>query len=541
MKRYIYILSSIAIVVGLPLAFKRNNLTLSNKTDDTLVVITPHNESIRIEMDLGFREWYFKKTGRTVSIDWRVPGSTGDIIRYINAMYLNAFRVYWTNTLNKKWTPEVQEGFVSKHPESTIGREAREQFLKSNVGCGVDIFFGGGVIEYKKEAEMGNLVPSGVVAAHPETFSEDCIPLNLAGDILWEPAGRWIGTSLYSFGIMYNTDRVRDLELVRDPIQWNDLTSPKLFRQIAMVDPMQSSIVIKCLEMMLQQQMKFVRSEILSTTHANELSEEQLHRVLNEGWMRGLKMIQKIMANSRYFTDNSVTTVWDVSMGNCAVGIVVDFYGRHQREVNASRGATNRLRFVLPKGGSCISPDPIAMFRGAQNPEIAKAFIEYVVSEEGQDRIGFKIGVPGGPQYYALHRTPVRKDFYVESKKQYVLSPEMNPFLEDDDFAYQHHWTAPAFGAIRMLSKVLFMDPFTELSKAWKAIIEAQNEGRSEQAQKALEVFESLDEISYDWVFEILMPKLKSKNPLVKINLETELTQNYRQKYLEAYRIATGQ
>ena len=187
MKRYIYILSSIAIVVGLPLAFKRNNLTLSNKTDDTLVVITPHNESIRIEMDLGFREWYFKKTGRTVSIDWRVPGSTGDIIRYINAMYLNAFRVYWTNTLNKKWTPEVQEGFVSKHPESTIGREAREQFLKSNVGCGVDIFFGGGVIEYKKEAEMGNLVPSGVVAAHPETFSEDCIPLNLAGDILWEP------------------------------------------------------------------------------------------------------------------------------------------------------------------------------------------------------------------------------------------------------------------------------------------------------------------------------------------------------------------
>ena len=76
MKKYIYILGSIAIVIGLPLAFKRNNLSFSTRTDDTLVVITPHNEAIRIEMDLGFREWYFNKTGRTVSIDWRVPGST---------------------------------------------------------------------------------------------------------------------------------------------------------------------------------------------------------------------------------------------------------------------------------------------------------------------------------------------------------------------------------------------------------------------------------------------------------------------------------
>ncbi len=540
MKKYIYILGAIAIVIGLPLAFKRNNLSFSTRTDDTLVVITPHNEAIRIEMDLGFREWYFNKTGRTVSIDWRVPGSTGDIIRYINAMYVNAFRVYWTKVLKRKWTQEIQESFVNKAPQTDSDREAREIFLASNVGCGIDVFFGGGVIEHKKEAEMGQLVNSGVVQENPEIFSDACIPLHLGGDILWDPKGTWIGTSLSSFGIMYNTDRVSDLQLEHDPVQWNDLTSPKLYRQIAMVDPMQSSIVIKCLEMMLQQQMKLIRSEILSTSQENDLTQEQLHYVLNEGWMRGLKMIQKIMANSRYFTDNSVTTVWDVSMGNCAVGIVVDFYGRHQRAVNEARGGSDRLRFVLPKGGSCISPDPIGVFRGAPNPGLAKAFIEYVISEKGQDRIGFKTGVPGGPQYYALHRTPLRKDFYVESKKSYVSSPDMNPFEDVDGFPYQPQWTAPAFGAIRMLSKVLFMDPFTELSKAWKAIIDAQNAGYDARAKKALAVLESLDNITYDWVFETLTPMLKSKNPLVKINLETKLTQEFRQKYLEAYRIALG-
>ena len=83
------------------------------------------------------------------------------------------------------------------------------------------------------------------------------------------------------------------------------------------------------------------------------------------------------------------------------------------------------------------------------------------------------------------------------------------------------------------------MDPFTELAKAWKAIIDAQEEGLHEQAQQALEVFENFDTITYDWMMKDLSNMLKSKNPLAKIRLETELTQKFRNQYLEAYRIAS--
>ena len=540
MKKYIYILSAIAIVVGLPIVFKRSNLTIPTKADDSLIIITPHNESIRLEMDLGFREWYLKKTGRTVLIDWRVPGSTGDIVRYINSMYVNSFRLYWENVLHQKWSANVQENFINPHPKGDFACKVRDAFLHSNVGCGMDLFFGGGVIEYKREAEMGHIVSSGTIENHPEIFCEDCVPPTLSGDILWDPKGTWIGTSFSSFGIMYNTDRIHDLAIEKPILQWTDLTNPKLYRQIAMVDPVQSSVVIKCLEMILQQQMKFVRSDILKHTGRETLSADELHETLNKGWLNGLKVIQKIMANARYFTDNSVTTVWDVCMGNCSVGIVVDFYGRHQRELTKSRGGSDRLRFVLPKGGSCISPDPIGMFRGAPHPDVARAFIEYTLSQEGQDRIGFKVGTPNGPQYYPLHRTPVRKDFYLPEKKPYMSSPDMNPFLEEDEFPYQASWTAPMFGAIRLLSKVLFMDPFTELSKAWRAIIKAQKAGRTQQAEKAEQLLSDLDEISYDWCVNTLNPIIKSKNPLLRINLETQLTQKYRQKYLQAYKIAKG-
>lgn len=537
MKKYIYILSAIALVIVLPIAFKRPNLTLPSSTDDTVVIITPHPESIRMEMDLGFREWYFKKTGRTVKIDWRIPGSTGEVIRYIDSIYVNAFRLYWENTLHEIWDQEVQKNFVNPNPKGERAKKIREAFLNSNVSCGIDLLFGGGVVEHKKEADMGQLVPSNLIQRHPEWFCDNCIPSRLSGDNLYDPKGVWYGTSLSSFGIIYNTDRVSDLKLSREPSQWIDLTSPKLYRQIAMVDPVQSSIVIKCLEMMIQQQMKFVRSDILTKTKQTDLTQDQLHDVLNKGWINGLKMIQKIMANSRYFTDNSVTTVWDVAMGNCSVGIVVDFYGRHQREDTRARGGSDRFHIILPQGGTSLSPDPISMFRGAKHKDVAQAFIEYVLSKEGQEHIGFKTGTPNGPQYYALHRTPLRKDFYKEENKKFMSTPDMNPFLEEDEFPYQYNWTGPAFSAIRMLSKVLFMDPFTELSKAWKAIIDAKADGRIDQAENALAVMEDLDEITYDWVFSTLVPH--SKNPLQKINLETELTKKFRQKYIKAYQIAS--
>mgnify|MGYP004668376907 CR=1 FL=1 len=132
-----------------------------------------------------------------------------------------------------------------------------------------------------------------------------------------------------------------------------------------------------------------------------------------------------------------------------------------------------------------------------------------------------------------------RIEKYREENKKFMSSPEMNPFLENDEFPYQTQWTTPAFAAIRMLSKVLFMDPFTELSKAWKAIIQANKEGRYAQAKNALDVLENLDTITYDWVLTTLNPILKSKNPLLKINLETELTQKIRKQYLNAYQIAS--
>ena len=48
--------------------------------------------------------------------------------------------------------------------------------------------------------------------------------------------------------------------------------------------------------------------------------------------------------------------------------LVVDFYGRHQREDTRARSGSDRFHIVLPKGGTTLSPDPISMFRVTELP-----------------------------------------------------------------------------------------------------------------------------------------------------------------------------
>ena len=129
------ILFALAVTVALPFLF-RPKRTAATNADETLVVITPHNEALRYEFGRGFAEWYAAKTARTVNVDWRVIGGTSEINRFLEGEYDAAFRLYWTHTLGRAWSAEIQAGYKKqKLPKdaSVEVKDAREAFLKSNV------------------------------------------------------------------------------------------------------------------------------------------------------------------------------------------------------------------------------------------------------------------------------------------------------------------------------------------------------------------------------------------------------------------------
>ena len=44
--------------------------------EDTLIILTPHAESIKHEFERGFQRYYREKYNRDIVIDWRSPGGT---------------------------------------------------------------------------------------------------------------------------------------------------------------------------------------------------------------------------------------------------------------------------------------------------------------------------------------------------------------------------------------------------------------------------------------------------------------------------------
>jgi iron(III) transport system substrate-binding protein len=153
--------------------------------------------------------------------------------------------------------------------------------------------------------------------------------------------------------------------------------------------------------------------------------------VCEQGWIEGLKLIQRISANSRYFSDTSTKIVLDVMRGDAAAwACALIFMVAPPRRRCGRRMVSSRVGFIMPVGGTSISVDPIAMLRGAPDPELATAFMEYVLSEEGQGLWGYRVGVTGGPEKTALRRLPARRDFYTADKTALMSDGAEMPYLK---------------------------------------------------------------------------------------------------------------
>lgn len=537
MKRFL-ILLALAATLAVPFVL-RPKKTVTTHADETLVIITPHNEAIRHEFARGFQEWYQQRTGRTVFIDWRVIGGTSEIARFLEGEYTASFRAYWTGTLGKPWSTEVQAGFQSNRlgkDAPAVAREARQAFLASDVGCGIDVFFGGGTYDFVKQTQAGRFVDSGLLKKHPEWFTDDVIPRTYAGEEYWDKDGLWLGTVLSSYGMIFNRDSLRRLGFDSPPTQWTDAEDPRFLGEVALADPTKSGSIAKAFENIIQQQMQR-RLRELEREQPNAEPKAREAQAVREGWVAGLQLLQLIGANSRYFTDTSQKPPIDVAMGNCAIGLCIDFYGRQQAEAVSRRGESERIGFVAPVGGTVSSVDPIALLRGAKHRDVAVAFIEYVMSMDGQKLWNFKPGTPGGPERFALRRLPVRKDFYQRSDwLAWRSDPEASPFETAEQLIYRPAWTGGLFREMSFVIRVMCQDTHHELADAWRAIIAAP-EPRKTQALAALQ---DMTAVSYERANGAIKQALNAKNKVEEVRLANELGNAFRRNYARALATAQG-
>jgi iron(III) transport system substrate-binding protein len=544
MLRRVAILGLLLVVIAVPfLLQKRKAVFLEfNPKADTLVVLCAHNESVGDEFNLGFQKWYQEKTGRSIRIDFRYPGGLVEAVRLLDNLYENSFRLYWERALERPWTTQVANAFCQDlklsddrsfdNPDEAV----RRAFLDAPLSVGIDVFFGGGIFEFKRLASRGYFEEGAIWINRIDEYDSAQIPEQWYGNALRDAQSKWIGTVFTGFGLVYNKDVLARIEYPGIPRRWVDVTAPCFLGKVALCDPTKSGSSRKAFEIIIQEEMFLVSERLI----ANGMSPDQARKkAQREGWLSGLKIIQKLGANAQYFTDKSTKPTLDVSAGDSAVGMAVDYYGIDQAQSVFSRSGTKRVGYTMPTLGSPAEADPIALLRGAPQLDAASLFLQYVLSMEGQKIWMFEAGTPGGPQEHTLGRAAILQEMYDEMYLPYRVEIGYDPYRNVQEGIYDSKWTANVFSVLNCVIEVLCMDPHPELVDAWQAIIQAQKEGRIADAQAALIVMENMDGLDYDAVAGPLKETLVGRDPSARLAMQTALSSRFIAQYKKAKMIAT--
>ncbi|MBL9153820.1 MAG: extracellular solute-binding protein [Verrucomicrobiales bacterium] len=546
LPRLAIVLLLLAATLVTPFLLRPDDRAEAGSDARRLIIISPHNESIRSEFAAAFERHMREQHGQRVRVDWRQPGGTAEIAMFLKSEYASAFEYLWERETGTAFDLEARAGFANPKidpatavPDDQITAraiESRRRFLESDVTCGIDLFFGGGAYDFDIQARAGALVARdasgkyGLAAlneSHPEWFADTAIPAGASGEPFRDPDWRWCGTVLSAFGICYNEDSLARLGFAEPPNAWEDLGDPRFFGQIAMADPTKSGSVTKAVEMIFQQEMRRLLDDPARASDPNREA-----RAVAEGWDAAMRLILKISANSRYWTDQASKIPHDVAQGDAAAGMCIDFYGRTFNELHRQPDGSSRVQFVMPTGGTSIGADPIGLLRGAPDPELAHRFMEFVLSPDGQKIWNYRRGEPGGPTRISLRRPPIRRDFYSDENRRHMSDPEVNPYEIARGFTYEAKWTGSVFNALRFIIRCTCVDTHREQRDAWRAIIDAGF------PPEAVAVFEQVDAISHAQAAGPIADTLKAKDKIREVELARELAAHFREQYRRAAELA---
>jgi hypothetical protein len=306
------------------------------------VITSPHNECIQYEFEQAFTHWHHTHHGAWVKIDWRNLGGTSEISRYLTSEYVAAFRGWWKSR-GKPWPAGAEEMLLKNTPPAEAGLAQMWQAFRQTddpqqFGCQIDLFFGGGEFDHQQAYMQGLTLPPWPTGQEPAGLfgagdGTVLIPESLSGET-WR-RDYLFGTVLSTFGICYNLDRLQQLGVARPPKRWEDLADPVYFGQLGLADPTKSGSIAKAFEMIIQEQIAVTLASAGITSQQIAGWERQggqppaaYEALVGRGWENGLRLIQRLSANARYFTDSASKVPIDVSMGDAAAGLTIDFYAR---------------------------------------------------------------------------------------------------------------------------------------------------------------------------------------------------------------------
>jgi iron(III) transport system substrate-binding protein len=446
----IVVVGLLVLVVGVPFVMRpRDDVRAAHRGDgpvERLVIITPHNEQIRYEVERAFNAWRVSQNLPGVEFDWRSSGGTSDLRNQV------------------------------LHELEKVAQQGREE-----QGLGYDLFFGGGDYEHTLLANGKTVTRGGrevrvsasVPVELPPGLLEEAYPSPvIGGEPLYHPELRWVGVVLSSFGIVYNRDVLSMLQLP-EPTTWADMQDHRYRGWVALADPGHSGSIAATYNAILRR----------------------------EGWNEGWQMLRRIFANARYFTASAAKVPVDVSAGEAAAGMCIDFYGRFQ---SGAIGG-NRVGYIDPARNTAINADPISIMIGAPNRPLANEFVVWLLSRPAQQLWNRRLGEENGPLANELRRMPIRRDLYNEQEQAH-WADRVNPY----DLASPFPKAMPSFHSqVATVAEAMAIHIHDDLVRAWDAI--QRLDDADPRKAKCIELFDAMpDDLTVSWPDDTLAMQWKS-------------------------------
>ncbi len=335
-------------------------------------------------------------------------------------------------------------------------------------------------------------------------FKVTGIPEKIGSFPINDPDGYYKGFAASGYGIMWNTRYLKAKKLPA-PKEWADLKKPVYHNHVGMSAPSRSG-----------------------TTH---LTVETL--IQGMGWNKGWAEWKAIAGNFNAITERSFGVPDGVNSGQFGIGIVIDFFGL------SSKASGFPVEYVYPTVTTLV-PANIAIVKNAPNAKAAAAFIEFLLSTEGQELLL-------DPK---IRRLPVNPATYAKAPEGFP-----NPFKDSSigsAVKFDLQLSKSRYNVVNSLFDTMITYRIDELRNAVKALQEARAALAAKpnaEAQKLIDEAQALvdympideakaSEESFNAIFKKKRKKATTKVTGRQAEIESEWDKTIKANYEKAKALA---
>lgn len=231
-----------------------------------------------------------------------------------------------------------------------------DAFKKQNPDVEISIFRSGTeevVSKIQAENQGGNIQADVLLVADSVTFenfkaeelllSYESPEAEFIDEEFVDPDGTYAGTKIMATGIIINTNEVTDL-----PDSWSSLTDAATKGQAVMPSPLYSGAAAYNLGVITRQE--------------------------GLGW----DFYEALRANDIMITQGNGAVLESVATGEKNYGMIVDFLAARAKNDGSP------VELIYPKEGVPVITEPVGILANTENEEASKAFVDFILSEEGQ-------------------------------------------------------------------------------------------------------------------------------------------------------------